>query len=118
LLGDPAAANPNANAVKMRATFWIETVEHTIVVPPFKPGQPPLMLKPSAGQGGPPGLTPVFHVEPPTEIALSRVIKVHSTQIQYSQQVFLNFKGLTWPHVSVATLVPAGLVSVPPSAWT
>jgi hypothetical protein len=28
-----------------------------------------------------------------------------STQIQYSQQVFLNFNGLTWPHVSVATLV-------------
>ena len=30
-----------------------------------------------------------------------------STQIQYSQTVFLNFAGLTWPHVSVATLVPA-----------
>ena len=29
---------------------------------------------------------------------------IPSTQIQYSQQVFLNFNGLTWPHVSVATL--------------
>jgi hypothetical protein len=28
----------------------------------------------------------------------------NSTQIQYSQEVFLNFKGLIWPHVSVATL--------------
>ena len=26
------------------------------------------------------------------------------TQLQYSQTVFLNFNGLTWPHVSVATL--------------
>jgi hypothetical protein len=31
---------------------------------------------------------------------------ITSTQIQYSQQVFLNFNGLSWPHVSVATLRP------------
>jgi len=31
---------------------------------------------------------------------------ITSTQIQYSQQVFLNFNGLKWPHVSVATLRP------------
>jgi hypothetical protein len=30
---------PNANAVQMTATFWIETVQHQIVTPPFKPGQ-------------------------------------------------------------------------------
>lgn len=117
LLGDAAAANPNANAVKMSAIFWIETVEHTLVVPPFKPGQPPLALKPDANPGGH-AITPTFHVEPPTEVTAPRVIKVHSTQIQYSQQVFLNFKGLTWPHVSVATLVPVGAIPVPPSAWT
>jgi hypothetical protein len=29
---------PNASAVQMSATFWIETVQHSIVVPPFKPG--------------------------------------------------------------------------------
>jgi hypothetical protein len=27
--------------------------------------------------------------------------------------VFLNFAGLTWPHVSVATLVPSQPVAVP-----
>jgi hypothetical protein len=27
------------------------------------------------------------------------------TQLQYSQRVLLNFKGLSWPHISVATLV-------------
>jgi len=117
LLGDPTAANPNANAVRMVAVFWIETVEHTIIVPPFKPGQPPFALRPDASQAGH-GPVPTFHVEPTIEITAPRVIKVHSTQIQYSQQVFLNFKGLTWPHVSVATLVPASPIPVPPSAWT
>jgi hypothetical protein len=39
-------------------------------------------------------------------------------QIQYSQQVLLNFNGLSWPHVSVATLVPASPVPVPASVFT
>jgi hypothetical protein len=26
-------------------------------------------------------------------------------QLQYSQKVTLNFNGLSWPHVSVATLI-------------
>jgi hypothetical protein len=34
-----ASILPNAEAVQMFATFWIETVQHKIVVPPFKPGQ-------------------------------------------------------------------------------
>jgi len=28
----------------------------------------------------------------------------HTLQLQYSQRVLLNFNGLTWPHISVATL--------------
>jgi hypothetical protein len=39
LLGDPAAANPNANAVTLSAIFWIETVENTLQIPIFAPGQ-------------------------------------------------------------------------------
>jgi hypothetical protein len=38
-------------------------------------------------------------------------------QIQYSQTVNLNFNGLTWPHVSVATLVPATALPVPGTVW-
>jgi hypothetical protein len=30
----------------------------------------------------------------------------------------LNFKGLSWPHVSVATLVPVDPVTIPASAWS
>ncbi len=121
LLGDaaaltnPAAKGPNAQALSMSAVFWIETVEHVIHVPIFKPGQPPMTLVGETGDAGQP--VPKFLVHPPIEIATPRTITVKSTQIQYSQQVFLNFNGLTWPHVSVATLVPSEPIAVPPSAW-
>ncbi|KAE9377533.1 hypothetical protein N431DRAFT_553946 [Stipitochalara longipes BDJ] len=106
---------PNANAAQMSATFWIETVEYKIVIPPFKPGQTPLNIAPDAPNPG--VLVPTFEVNPPHEITVPTTITVHSTQIQYSQLVFLNFAGLTWPHVSVATLVPSTLQAVPPSVW-
>ena len=94
----------------MTATFWIETVQHTIHVPVFNPGQPPIKIPPPAAAAH---LTPTFVVQPTTAVTLPRTITVTSTQIQYSQTVFLNFAGLTWPHVSVATLVPSAPVTVP-----
>jgi len=54
-----------------------------------------------------------FAVAPPVAITAPRYITVQATQIQYSQQVFLNFKGLSWPHVPVATLVPSNPIPVP-----
>jgi hypothetical protein len=118
LLGDkntPLPNRPNAQTLQMTATFWIETVQHTLLVPIFKPGQPPLMLKAETSLAGQPA--PTFSVTPPFEIPVPRPITVTSTQIQYSQLVLLNFNGLTWPHVSVATLVPAPAVTVPNSVW-
>jgi hypothetical protein len=56
-----AAGGPNADAAKMEAIFWIETVKEA-----------------------------------------SGATKL---QLQYTQTVLLNFNGLSWPHVSVATLV-------------
>jgi hypothetical protein len=116
LLGDKSASTPNAQAVKMDAVFWIETVEFSIEVPIFEPGQPPLIIPGETGAEGQP--VPEFLVNPPIAIKTPRTIKVTAPQIQYSQQVFLDFNALTWPHVSVATLVPASPVSVPASAWT
>ncbi|MDQ2764107.1 MAG: heme-binding protein, partial [Pseudomonadota bacterium] len=58
LLGDaaaltnPAAKGPNAQALSMSAIFWIETVEHVIHVPIFKPGQPPLTIPGETGEAG------------------------------------------------------------------
>jgi hypothetical protein len=115
LLGDgtqPVAGRPNAQTLQMTATFWIETVEHVIRVPRPVPGNPPLLLKPTTRLAG--QHVPTFSVSPPPEITFPIEIKVFSTQIQYSQTVMLNFNGLTWPHVSVATLVPADPVIVPP----
>jgi hypothetical protein len=121
LLGTPAAltspqgGGENAQTIEMFATFWIETVEHSIVVPPFVPGHPPIELKAETTHPSLP--VPTFSVRPPFAIEKPRVIKLFSHQIQYSQTVMLNFNRLTWPHVSVATLVPAGPLPVPPSAW-
>ena len=56
-------------------------------------------------------------MNPPIPITTPRQIKVPATQIQYSQRVLLNFNHLSCPHVSVATLVPASPIPVPPSAW-
>src|SRR5208337_3617362 len=44
LEGNQAITTPNADAVTMTATFWIETVEHKIQIPIFRLGQPPLRI--------------------------------------------------------------------------
>ena len=115
LMGDAHATSPNAQAATMEATFWIETVEYTIQVPVHALGQPPLTIAAEGGSGGAP--VPEFLIDPPVAITAPRTIKATATQIQYAQKVFLNFNGLTWPHVSVATLVPAAPVAVPASAF-
>jgi hypothetical protein len=116
LLGDNNAPprNPNADTVMATAVFWVETVQETIIVPVFKPGQPPLAIKGAARPGAP---TPVFSVNPPVEVTLPRPINVTFTQIQYSQTVLLNFNTISWPHITVATLIPDGSITVPPSVW-
>lgn len=92
-------ANPNADAVQMDAQFWIETVEATVHVPAMRAGQQPARLVPDKG--------PLVIVQPPASgETKAHDTKVIFTQIQYSQLVLLNFAGLSWPHVSVATLVP------------
>jgi hypothetical protein len=104
---------PNAQSLDMGCAFWIETVEQTLTVPRWTPGQPPMAI-PGQAAGG---TAPVFLVTPPTAITQPRQIKVTSTQIQFSQTVILSFFGITWPHASVATLVPDSLIPVPASAW-
>jgi hypothetical protein len=119
LLGDdgtPLPTRPNAQTLQMQATFWIETVEITLEVPIIDFGQPALRLQPQRSIAGQP--LPFFSVMPPIPITTPRLITVTFTQIQYSQTVLLNFNTLTWPHVSVATLVPDFDVPVPPSAWS
>ena len=60
---------------------------------------------------------PTFSGIAPLDLDMPRKLTVTFTQIQYTQTVLLNFTGLTWPHVSVNTLVPADDIIVPASAW-
>jgi hypothetical protein len=114
LLGQAAATAPNAQALQMLAIFWIETVEEVIVVPPLKKGQQfAVKAKPSV----PGQRVPTFSGTVPFDLDMPRKLTVTFTQIQYTQTVLLNFAGLTWPHVSVNTLVPADDIIVPHSLW-
>ncbi len=112
-IGD--AKSPNANAIKMTATFWIETVERKILIPVFKPGNPHVRIPIEPALPGHPARTLIL--DPGREVTKATVITLRFTQIQYTQTVFLNFNGLSWPHVSVATLTPAIAIPIPPSAW-
>jgi len=57
-------------------------------------------------------------VSPSFELKLDRVIppnttvKLDATQIQYSQNVTLDFDEMGWPHISVATLSPKNPVPI------
>jgi hypothetical protein len=100
----------------MRAAFWIETVERNISVPPMAAGhQATIHPQPTIGSTRQP--VPSFLVRPPHTLTSPTTITVSYTQIQYSQRVILNFVGLSWPHVSVATLVPASPITVPAAAF-
>ncbi len=114
-LGSSHPSGQNAQTVEMTAVFWIETVEHTIIVPRFRTGQPAMEIKPEPTHPGQP--VPTFTVRPPFPIPEPRPITFTTQQLQYTQTVLLNFAGLSWPHVSVATLVPASPLPVPPSVW-
>jgi hypothetical protein len=117
LLGQPQTPppNPNADAVQMTAVFWIEVVEEVLHVSEYRLGSPPLLLKAKASVHG--QRVAQFSVTPPFDIDFpGGDITVTFTQIQYSQNVTLNFKGLSWPHVSVNTLVAADPIEIPPSS--
>jgi hypothetical protein len=78
-------------------------------------GSPPVVLQPV--QTNPPvPLQPSFLASipfVPGKGFRGGTVTVSTTQIQYSQKVILNFAGLSWPHVSVASLVPADPIPIP-----
>lgn len=98
---------PVAHAVSMTATYWIEKVLYTVIVPPNLPGEVTLELRPLMPDDST-APTPAFKIATPKEgTGNERVeIKVPGIQIQSSQTVLLNFNEISWPHVSVSTLVP------------
>ncbi|KAL9093878.1 MAG: hypothetical protein Q9165_003801 [Trypethelium subeluteriae] len=100
--------SPNAEAISMTCTYWISTVKYTIEIPPWKLGEPSPVVTPI---GLPPGAAaPTFNVDLKRNVTRRSRVEVLTTQIQYSQNIILNFSGLGWPHVSVATLLPQSWV--------
>jgi hypothetical protein len=100
------ATTSNANAIKMEATFWISKVRHTVEIPPWFPGAPFPIVKPLDTHQDVQAPN-AFQIQLDRPILKPTKITVFSTQIQYSQLVLLDFGPLSWPHISVATLVPA-----------
>jgi hypothetical protein len=111
---------PNAHADFMISKFWIETVEYKINVPRLTT-RDRVLLKPTMPENSS-APTPIFAITPPPSVPAvpsePKEIMIPGIQIQYSQTVSLNFGPpgqpddrnpgiLTWPHVSVATLVPS-----------
>jgi hypothetical protein len=113
--GPTPDSTPNARAVSMSSIFWISTVQLDIVVPPMKVSDGPKCLPRHDPTCRVP--LPCFEIIPPYDLTAPKTITVEYVQIQYSQTVILNFAGDSWPHVSVATLVPQGALPVPKSVW-
>ena len=111
----PSGLGPNAQTIQMDAVFWIETVVYQVVVPALAAGSAPVILR-SVQTTPPAPVQPSFVASipfVPGKHFAGGTVTVVTTQIQYSQKVMLNFAGLTWPHVSVATLVPADPIPIP-----
>ena len=101
----------------MDAVFWIETVVYQVQVPALG-GRNAAGRPPARADHVPPTLAPTFIASVPFlpgKAFAGGTITIATTQIQYSQKVILNFAGLSWPHVSVATLVPAEPIQIPAS---
>ncbi|MFO1045319.1 MAG: heme-binding protein [Planctomycetaceae bacterium] len=100
---------PNAQVELMTSTFFIETVSVTLDIPAGDPAKPkPVIVSPKVLVPGQP--VPRFRVTPKTNKATTK--QVQYKQVQYTQTVNLNFATLTWPHVSIATLVPADVIEL------
>ncbi|KXH32580.1 hypothetical protein CSAL01_08498 [Colletotrichum salicis] len=93
----------NANATSMQAQYWISTVRTTIRLEPWSPSEhetckcfSPLPLRDGEE-------VPVFEVH--FAIPEAKTVSVKYTQLQYTQNVDLDFARLSWPHVTVGTLI-------------
>ncbi|KAK6708354.1 hypothetical protein SNK04_009317 [Fusarium graminearum] len=93
----------NANAVDVTAQYWVSQVRAEIELDPsMKVGQ---TVSPAALHAR--DTVPEFFLDEDVTIPSSpKTVTVVYPQIQYSQLVFLDFNGLKWPHVTVATLAP------------
>ncbi|CAH0024588.1 unnamed protein product [Clonostachys rhizophaga] len=106
----PENNSGNANAVDVTAQYWVSKIHTKVELDPsMRHGG---TVSPAAQ--GPRDAVPEFYIDenvriPPSE----KTITVAYYQIQYSQMVVLDFNGLKWPHVTVATLAPIAHLKKP-----
>jgi hypothetical protein len=111
---DPGRADTdaNANAVKVTCRYWISVVRVDITVPKTNHGR--VEVTPARPEDPQNTIEGVTYVHPTFIVPLKRpntspvTFPVDYVQIQYAQNVTLDFGGLSWPHISVATLIPGG----------
>ena len=111
----PTTGNPkvNADASFMSSKFWIEFVDYKVDIPKLAANEK-RVVQAKVPAGAP---VPSFQLTAPAGGFLDKKdFIISGVQLQYSQMVHLDFgvKGsvLTWPHVSVATLVPTEPVDI------
>ncbi|EXJ58861.1 hypothetical protein A1O7_06291 [Cladophialophora yegresii CBS 114405] len=106
------AVKGNANATDVTCQYWVSIVKHKVEIPADDyTNKDATDLLPTDNQVDVPG--PRFHIQVGKKLTSKKTIDLTSTQIQYSQNVRLDFGILAWPHVSVATLAPDLPIFIP-----
>lgn len=113
--------NPGANAhgVAVGCEYWISTVEYDVLVPEgnFSGEKNETKIVESEARkeeiaAGKIVVSPSFALKLDMVVPPNTIVKLDATQIQYSQNVTLDFDEMGWPHVSVATLSPKNPVPI------
>ncbi|TPX11742.1 uncharacterized protein E0L32_007479 [Thyridium curvatum] len=99
----PGNRSGNANAARVSAQYWVSKVRSEIQLEPSNTKDEPkkMVSPPSLGARD---VVPRFLVD--FDVPSPKKVAIEYNQIQYSQLVILDFNGLNWPHVTVATLAP------------
>ncbi|RGP81026.1 hypothetical protein FLONG3_815 [Fusarium longipes] len=98
------ARSGNANSVKVTAQYWLSKIRTTVNLPVVDTKTDKKKTVSPASSGARDAV-PKFVVD--INVPAAKTVDIEYTQIQYSQTVFLDFNGLSWPHVTVGTLAPA-----------
>jgi hypothetical protein len=105
------AVKGNANATDVTCQYWVSIVKHKVDIPAGDYTTKDAKVLPNDDLDDVPG--PRFQIQVGKNLTEKKTIELTSTQIQYSQNVRLDFGILAWPHVSVATLAPELPIFIP-----
>ncbi|KAL2067627.1 hypothetical protein VTL71DRAFT_15723 [Oculimacula yallundae] len=119
--GDGLEQNPgpNANGVRVGCEYWVSTVEYDVLLPEgdYSGDKKSEVTVESEArkeerEAGKIVVSPSFILTLDMKVPPNTIVKFEATQIQYSQNVTLDFDEMGWPHVSVATLSPLNPVPI------